>query len=87
MLEKGTFHFHDFVRISKTYPLQSLKIKKAFKDGSGYKIRGIPVGRNKWSEKSEILKKNFFRKNTKTTNFNKFYNNNKNTKTTNFRIT
>ena len=34
---------HDFVRISKTYPLQSLKIKKTFKDGSGYKIRGIPV--------------------------------------------
>jgi hypothetical protein len=41
MLEKGTLHFHDFVRISKTYPLQSLKIKKVFKDGSGYKIRGI----------------------------------------------
>ncbi len=45
MLEKGTLHFHDFVRVrvSKTYPLQSLKIKKAFKDCSGYKIRGIPV--------------------------------------------
>jgi hypothetical protein len=42
MLEKGTLHFHDFVGISKTYPLQSLK-KKVFKDGSGYKIRGIPV--------------------------------------------
>jgi len=43
MLEKGTLHFHDFVRISKTCPLQSLKVKKVFKDGSGYKIRRIPV--------------------------------------------
>jgi hypothetical protein len=43
MLEKGTLHFHDFVHISKTYPLQSLKIKKVFKDYSGYKTRGIPV--------------------------------------------
>ena len=43
MLEKGTLQFHDFVRISKTYPLQSLKKKEVFKDGSGYKIRGIPV--------------------------------------------
>ena len=39
---KGTLHFHDFIHISKTYPLQSLK-KKVFKDGSGYKILGIPV--------------------------------------------
>ncbi len=53
MLEKGTLHFHDFVRISKTYPLQSLKIKKAFKDGSGYKIGGIPVvGQNRIFVKS-----------------------------------
>jgi hypothetical protein len=29
MLEKGTLHFHDFVHISKTYPLQSLK-KRSF---------------------------------------------------------
>jgi hypothetical protein len=43
MLEKGTLYFHDFDRISKACPLQSLKIKKCFKDGSGYKKRGIPV--------------------------------------------
>jgi hypothetical protein len=43
MLEKGTIHFHDFGRNSKTYPLQIQKIKKGFKDGSGYKKRGIPV--------------------------------------------
>ena len=43
MLEKGTLHFHDFDRISKTYPQQSLKIKKGFKDVSGQYIRGIPV--------------------------------------------
>jgi len=42
MLEKGTLHFHDFDR-SKTYPLQSLRIKKGFKDVSGHKKRGIPV--------------------------------------------
>ncbi len=29
MLEKGTLHFNDFVGISKTYPLQSLK-KRSF---------------------------------------------------------
>jgi hypothetical protein len=46
MLEKGTLHFHDFDHISKTYPLQSLIIKKCFKDGSGYKKRGIPTERN-----------------------------------------
>ena len=33
ILEKGTLHFHDFVHISKTYPLQSLKKKEVFKDG------------------------------------------------------
>ena len=43
MLEKGNLYFHDFDRTSKTYPLQSLKIKKGFKDGSGYKKRDIPV--------------------------------------------
>jgi WD40 repeat protein len=43
MFEKGTFHFHDFDHISKTYPLPSLKKLKVFKDGSGYKKRDIPV--------------------------------------------
>jgi hypothetical protein len=43
MLEKGTLHFHDFDGISKAYPLKSLKIKKGFKDGSGYKKWVIPV--------------------------------------------
>ena len=28
---KGTLHFHDFIHISKTYPLQSLKKKKFLK--------------------------------------------------------
>ena len=55
MLEKGTLHFHDFVRISKTYPLQSLKIKKVFKDGSGYKIRGIPVKEKNYSESKNLM--------------------------------
>ncbi len=56
MLEKGTLHFHDFVGISKTYPLQSLKIKKVFKDGSGYKIRGIPV----CDTECHLLRRKFF---------------------------
>jgi hypothetical protein len=43
MLKKGTLHFYDFDRISKTYPLQSLKKLKAFKVGTWYKKRGIPV--------------------------------------------
>jgi hypothetical protein len=30
MFKNGTLHFHDFDRISKTYPLQSLKMKKMF---------------------------------------------------------
>ncbi len=42
ILEKVTLHFHVSDRISKAYPLQSLKIKKGFKDGSGCKKRGIP---------------------------------------------
>ena len=56
MLEKGTLHFHDFVGISKTYPLQSLKKLKVFKDGSGYKIRGIPVVRKKVKWKKNYKK-------------------------------
>jgi hypothetical protein len=40
MLKKSTLHFHDFDRMSKTYPLRSFKIKKG---GSGYKKRGVPV--------------------------------------------
>ncbi len=41
MLEKGNLHFHDFVHFSKTYPLQSLKIKKVLKMVAGTKYGGF----------------------------------------------
>jgi hypothetical protein len=37
MLEKVTNHFHDFDRISKTYPLQSLTIKNVLRMVAGTK--------------------------------------------------
>jgi hypothetical protein len=38
---KRTLHFHDFVHISKTYPLQSLKKKNFLKMVAGTKYVGF----------------------------------------------